>query len=231
LWIISESPGYFSKKSLFLLPLSNIIRIKMLTQGYFFDILTENSFRTINVGVRGMKDWNIVEVLRHSRHDWLNRLQLIKGNMDLNRIDRAKAIIDEIVLDTQQEAKLSNLQMPMFAALLLKSNWENYFFQLEYEVLTDSDSLKIDDSILTNWSNSLFLSLNSAIEPFGENHLSITIDVKTDGICFFFDFSGIIRKTEQMKQFLIVQKGESINLVVKEFSENEFALEVFMPFL
>ncbi|WP_312471145.1 Spo0B domain-containing protein, partial [Neobacillus sp.] len=43
------------------------------------------------------KEWDIVEVLRHSRHDWLNRLQLIKGNLDLNRIDRAKAVIDEIV--------------------------------------------------------------------------------------------------------------------------------------
>jgi len=178
-----------------------------------------------------MKDWDIVEVLRHSRHDWLNRLQLIKGNLDLNRIDRAKAYIDEIVMETQQEAKLSNLQLPLFASLLLKANWEKYYFQLEYEVLSDLDSFKIDDSLLTNWTRSFFLSLDSAVEAFSDNHLSITIDVKTDRICFFFDFSGIISKTEQLEQFLIDQKDKSINLVVKEFTENEFAFEFFMPLL
>lgn len=222
--------GIPQNKPLFI-PLFDIFRIKMLTHGYFFDILTDNSFRTIIVGVRVMKDWDIVKVLRHSRHDWLNRLQLIKGNLDLNRIDRAKEIIDEIIMDTQQEAKLSNLQMTLFAALLLKSNWENYYFQLEYEVLTDTDSLKIDDSLVTKWTSSFFSELNSVVEPFGENHLSITIEVKTGGVSFFFDFSGIISKKEQFEQYLKDQKSESINLVVKEFTENEFALEIFMPVL
>jgi stage 0 sporulation protein B (sporulation initiation phosphotransferase) len=74
------------------------------------------------------KEWNIIEVLRHSRHDWLNKLQLIKGNLDLNRIDRAKAIIDEIVIETQHETKLSNLHIPLFASLLIRANWESNIF-------------------------------------------------------------------------------------------------------
>ena len=45
------------------------------------------------------KEWNTVEVLRHARHDWLNKLQLIKGNLDLNELDRAKEIINEIVIE------------------------------------------------------------------------------------------------------------------------------------
>ncbi|MDR7001498.1 stage 0 sporulation protein B (sporulation initiation phosphotransferase) [Neobacillus niacini] len=209
----------------------DIIRIKKLTHAYFFDILSENGYRTINVGVQGMKDLDIVEVLRHSRHDWLNRLQLIKGNLDLNKIDRAKEIIDEIVIDTQQESKLSNLQMPMFASLLLKSNWDNHHFQLEFEVLSDTDSKKTDDHLLTNWTKSLFLSLNKAIEVFGENHLSITIDPQMDGARFFFDFSGIIIKSELIEQFLSQPQESELVLEVKEFSKNELAFEVFMPFL
>ena len=72
------------------------------------------------------KEWDIVEVLRHSRHDWLNKLQLIKGNLDLNRIDRAKAIIDEIVIEVQHESKLSNLHIPLFASLLFKVELGKY---------------------------------------------------------------------------------------------------------
>ncbi|WP_066063835.1 Spo0B C-terminal domain-containing protein [Neobacillus soli] len=176
------------------------------------------------------KEWDIVEVLRHSRHDWLNRLQLIKGNLDLNRMDRAKAVIDEIVIETQHETKLSNLNMPMLAALLLKSNWENPSFKLEYEVLQDSVSLHMDDGLMTNWTNLFFSCLNEGIEAFQENHLSITIEPQSTGIRFFFDFSGIIIKRELIEKFLADQIG-LIDLVIKEFSESELGLEVFMPFL
>ena len=34
------------------------------------------------------KEWNTVDVLRQVRHDWLNKLQLIKGNLDLNKMER-----------------------------------------------------------------------------------------------------------------------------------------------
>jgi stage 0 sporulation protein B (sporulation initiation phosphotransferase) len=171
------------------------------------------------------KEWDIVEVLRHSRHDWLNRLQLIKGNLDLNRIDRAKAYINEIVIEVQHESKLSNFHMPGFASLLLKANWEKHLFQLEYEVLTDSEAVKINDIILSIWTKSLFSCLDQAIEAFQENHLSITIQPQSDGVRFFFDFSGIIIKKELIEEFLIASE---IDVNVKEFSESELGLEVFM---
>jgi stage 0 sporulation protein B (sporulation initiation phosphotransferase) len=211
------------------LPQKNPFAKNRLTHGYFFDILSANSLRTQNAGVYGMKnEWDIVKVLRHTRHDWLNRLQLIKGNLDLNRIDRAKVVIEEIVIETQNETKLSNLQMPHFASLLLKSNWENPSFKLEYEVLENSETLLINDLELTNWTNKFFSWLNKAVEAFQENHLSITIEPETDGVRFFFDFSGIIINKELITQFLDSQI-KMVELAVKEFSENELAIEVFMP--
>jgi stage 0 sporulation protein B (sporulation initiation phosphotransferase) len=172
------------------------------------------------------KEWDIVEVLRHSRHDWLNRLQLIKGNLDLDRIDRAKAYINEIVIEAQHESKLSNFHLPGFASLLLKSNWENHLFLLEYEVLNDLEAVEINDDILSNWTKSFFICLDQAIEAFQENHLSITIQPESNGVRFFFDFSGIIIKKELIEQFLI---SSEIEVTVKEFSESELGLEIFMP--
>ncbi|MEH7500687.1 sporulation initiation phosphotransferase B [Neobacillus drentensis] len=174
------------------------------------------------------KEWDIVEVLRHSRHDWLNRLQLIKGNLDLNRVDRAKAVIEEIIIEAQHESKLTNLKMPLFASLLLKSNWENHSFKVEYEVLQDSESFQINEELMTNWTYLFFKYLDEAIEVFQENHLSITIDPQSDGVRFFFDFSGIIIKSELIEAFLADPKIQ-LDLVVKEFSESELALEVFIP--
>ena len=175
------------------------------------------------------KEWDIVEVLRHSRHDWLNRLQLIKGNLDLNRIDRAKAVIDEIIIEAQHESKLTNLKMPLFASLLLKSNWENPSFKLEYEVLQDPEAYQINEEQMTNWTCLLFQYLNDAIEAFQENHLSITIDPQSKGIRFFFDFSGIIIKSKVIEEFL-TEPNHYLDIVVKDFSESELALEIFIPF-
>jgi stage 0 sporulation protein B (sporulation initiation phosphotransferase) len=171
------------------------------------------------------KEWDIVEVLRHSRHDWLNRLQLIKGNLDLNRIDRAKAYINEIVIEAQHESKLSNFQLPLFASLLLRSNWEKHLFLLEYEVLNDIEAVKVNDVILSNWTKTFFICLDQAIEAFQENHLSITIQPQSKGVRFFFDFSGIIIKKELIEQFL---NFSEVEVTVKEFSENELGIEVFM---
>lgn len=174
------------------------------------------------------KEWDIVEVLRHSRHDWLNRLQLIKGNLDLNRIDRAKEVIEEIIIEAQQEAKLTNLKIPLFASLLLKSNWENHSFKVEYEVLQDLESFQMNEELMTHWTSLFFNCLDEAIEVFQENHLSITIDPQSKGVRFFFDFSGIIIKSELIKTFLADPEIQ-LDLVIKEFSESELALEVFIP--
>ncbi|MDR7237386.1 sporulation initiation phosphotransferase B [Neobacillus drentensis] len=174
------------------------------------------------------KEWDIVEVLRHSRHDWLNKLQLIKGNLDLNRIDRAKAVIDEIIIEAQHESKLSNLKMPLFASLLLKSNWENHSFKLEYEVFEDSESFQMNEELITTWTYNFFKCLNEAIEAFQENHLSISIDPQSEGVRFFFDFSGIIIKSELIETFLS-DPNNQLDVVVKELSKSELGVEVFIP--
>jgi stage 0 sporulation protein B (sporulation initiation phosphotransferase) len=175
------------------------------------------------------KEWDIIEVLRHTRHDWLNKIQLIKGNIDLNRVDRVKSIIDEIIIEAQQEAKLSNLHMPMFVSLLLRTNWDNHMFRLEYELLDETDSHKVNDLYLTTWTKSFFACLDKAIDAIQENHFSITIDHNVNGTRFFFDFSGIIKMKERIEQFLAEPKKTDWAIEVKEFSEHELALEIFIP--
>ncbi|WP_077214114.1 Spo0B C-terminal domain-containing protein [Bacillus dakarensis] len=177
------------------------------------------------------KEWNTVEVLRHARHDWLNKLQLIKGNLSLNKVDRVFEIIDEIVVETQQESKLSNMNIPQFASLLFTYNWENYQIQLEYEILGEHTvgAKKINDVQLTDWTIVFFEHLHTVIESLSENHLSITVEPQQTGIRFFFDFRGIIVEQEQLLFFL--QKQSPIEKKVQQLSEQELALEIYMPFL
>ncbi|TKC20073.1 Spo0B C-terminal domain-containing protein [Robertmurraya kyonggiensis] len=177
------------------------------------------------------KDWDTVEILRHTRHDWLNKIQLIKGNLSLNKIDRVKEIINEIVDETRQETKLSNLNIPQFAALLLTYNWESHSIHLEFEIIEDihgSTSSYINDELLANWTIGFLEELDKSIKAFHENHLSVTIERQPSGIGFFFDFRGIITDIEQVQQFL--QQQSSIENKVHELSEQELSLEVFLPY-
>ncbi|WP_453994703.1 Spo0B C-terminal domain-containing protein [Bacillus nitroreducens] len=146
--------------------------------------------------------WSTIDVLKHTRHDWLNKIQLIKGNIALNKMERVKTIIEEIVIDAQNETHLTNLHIPTFAALIMTYNWESHKFQLDYEVVGDVRDLTSYDTALTEWSIQFFSILEETVDEMGENHLSLTIDCTTEETRFFFDFSGILKERENLTNWL-----------------------------
>ncbi len=174
------------------------------------------------------KEWDTVAMLRHVRHDWLNKLQLIKGNLDLNKVDRARRIIEEIVIETQNETKLSNLNIPQFTGILLTHNWANYSFQLEFEVVNDMRCSGLDDEGLSKWSTAFFTYLNEAVQQYADNHLMISIEPEPQGIRFFFDFSGIIENIAHIEDFL---ENTSFGKMERqlEITEQDFTFECFVP--
>lgn len=171
------------------------------------------------------KEWNKVELLRHVRHDWLNKLQLIKGNLDLNKIDRTKEIISEIVIEAQNETKLSNLNFPNLTLLLITHNWGQHSFQIEFEVINDIKCKELNDQWLTNWIRMFFSQVHDALKPFADNHLSLTIEPQEKGIRFFFDFCGTIQKKEVIQSF-IEKTHMGVHIQQFDLTEGEFTLEV-----
>ena len=170
------------------------------------------------------KKWDTVDILSHSRHDWMNKLQLIKGNLSLQKYDRVHDFIEEVIIEAQQESKLCNLKMPSFASYLMTFNWSNHHFVLEYEILGNVLSLEPFDDSVTQWSKSFLDQLDKAVDFASENHLSITIDIdsEAEGVRFFFDFNGIIKNTEQLKEWL--KAVNHTQLIVNEFHVNTYEL-------
>ncbi|MBM7605760.1 stage 0 sporulation protein B (sporulation initiation phosphotransferase) [Metabacillus crassostreae] len=147
----------------------------------------------------------IVDILSHSRHDWMNKLQLIKGNLSLQKYDRIKDIIEEIVIEAQQESKLCNLKMPAFASFLMTFNWSKHQFYLEYEVIGELKVLKEYDELLTKWSKGFLDILDHTVDSTCENHLCLTLktdDQVKDKICFIFEFDGKINNTELVTEWI-----------------------------
>jgi stage 0 sporulation protein B (sporulation initiation phosphotransferase) len=155
-------------------------------------------------------EWNLVEALRHARHDWMNRLQLIKGNMDLGRIDRARQIIEEIVGEAQNESKLSNLKLPNFAELMLTYNWETHLIKVEFEVL-QAEKHGLDDGRLSKWFIEFFSVLEKSVKAYAENNLVIIIKISQNDARFELDFNGIIEDKGKLQNWMAHQ-SEVVNV-------------------
>ena len=80
------------------------------------------------------KEWDVVELLKHARHDWLNRLQLIKGNLSLNRLDRVQQTIEEIIAISKNESKLTSTGAHKLTAFLLTYGFRETVLKLDIEV-------------------------------------------------------------------------------------------------
>ncbi|MFD3449539.1 Spo0B C-terminal domain-containing protein [Microbacteriaceae bacterium 4G12] len=169
--------------------------------------------------------WTIVDALRHSRHDWLNRLQLIKANLSLGNVERVQELIDEFVGEAQQEARLMSLGMPLFSELLLTYGWEGFSCHLEYEVLGEIQDLSHFDEALYTWAKSFCATLHSALHVYTENHLCITITCEDEDVCFFFDFRGKLTDKLDLEQWLN-QQEESLFRISYSLSQEELSVQL-----
>ncbi|KYD10886.1 sporulation initiation phosphotransferase B [Heyndrickxia sporothermodurans] len=177
-----------------------------------------------------MEKWTIVEVLRHARHDWMNQLQLIKGNIALNKLDNVNRIMDKMIVEAQQESRLSNLKLPHFAEILLTFNWEPHPFQIDYEILSENGELTVDDQMLSNWIQSFFLTLEKVVVPLQENNLSIAFEQYQGQIRFDFEFNGTIKENGQelLKKWLNNQEKMIKSVNINKINSTYFSVEIIM---
>lgn len=177
------------------------------------------------------KNWTTFEVLRQARHDWLNKIQIIKGNLDLNKIESVKGYIEEIILESQQDARLSNLKLPKFGELLMTANWNNWRFECEYEVIEVFEGFSNLDTLMYEWTKRYFHMLEKQLDPFSENILTVSL-CKSEGIDMScsFHLQGKLKDLESLKSFLFASIEKEQTMVLCECDENEVFFKMNIHF-
>lgn len=95
------------------------------------------------------KSSSVLDALRHSRHDWLNRLQLIKIHLSMGDTHRIDGLIREFVAEANHESNLMNLKMPQFSEFILTYNWCSNPCKLLFEVFGgNKDISHLDENLL-----------------------------------------------------------------------------------
>ncbi|KKB34532.1 Spo0B C-terminal domain-containing protein [Bacillus thermotolerans] len=151
----------------------------------------------------------VIEVLQHSRHDWMNHIQLIKGFLSLGKIQEAERAIEQTVMQARQEAHVCSLPFPELAEMLVTFNWKKHLFRLDCEVVDRNIHIEAEEACLVQWLSFIFDALENGVEPYAENHLYLAIEEAEKGIRFFFEFSGIITEIEALNSQLEEALGAS----------------------
>ncbi|MCU9614000.1 sporulation initiation phosphotransferase B [Caldibacillus lycopersici] len=172
-----------------------------------------------------MKEQDIVNLLRHSRHDWLNKIQLIKGYLSFGKLERVNEIIEEIVRQSENESKLSNLPLPQFSALLLTYNWNTNPVVLSYEVLGTGKAINVDDVVFTKWLSQFLQKLNASVSTIDEHQLFLQIILDEEQLRLAVRFNGILVHTESILDFLNKQMA-GIYLSAPTISKEEIDFEL-----
>lgn len=177
------------------------------------------------------KNWTTIETLRQTRHDWLNRIQIIKGNLELNKIDRVKGFIDEIIIETQNEARLSSLNLPKFSEILLTSNWSNSAFQCEYEVIDVFAGSTEMDELMYRWTNDYFQVLEKNLDPYEENILAVSMCKKeiSDMRCSFH-LQGKFSDQSSVIDFLEKSLTAEQSIEMRNCNEDELYFKMDIKF-
>ncbi|PYZ98822.1 hypothetical protein CR205_09700 [Alteribacter lacisalsi] len=136
------------------------------------------------------KEWEPVDLLRHYRHDWLNQMQLIKGNLALGKIERVETLLEDIIIQSKNEAKLSNMEGKTLAEKLLTFNWEPHDFHLNFEVISEPSGFSRNEPAILKVSERLFAWFDRQCQTGADNHLLFVINSDNGKPVIEFDFQG-----------------------------------------
>ncbi|WP_163526471.1 Spo0B domain-containing protein [Halobacillus ihumii] len=94
-----------------------------------------------------MSKEEIIAILRHKRHDWMNQIQLIQGYASMGKIDKLQLQLNRISQESEQERRLLNSGAYEFSVWLLTFNWNQEQYRLVYSIHENVDLPRHDQKV------------------------------------------------------------------------------------
>lgn len=152
------------------------------------------------------KDWDPLEILRNSRHDWLNRLQLIKGHLALNRTDRVHELIEEMTKQARQESRLSDLGIDRVAETFLTFHWQPHPYELQYEITGTPRQLSFWHQALESFFTRLFSKFDENCSTKEKNRLFVSFQPNSEPPRIEVLFTGGLKEITKRSSFINVHE-------------------------
>jgi stage 0 sporulation protein B (sporulation initiation phosphotransferase) len=177
-----------------------------------------------------------VHYLKHYRHDWLNDIQVIQGYLSLGKIDSAKRVLDQVIMRSHDESKVSQLGDLDLAYFLLTYNWSQDKVTLAVEIeenTAEISSIGKNYPYLLAWIKEITGMVEQGCDPEEFNHLLLILSVQERGLIMTVEFEG--GWEEQVGNTSVVKLGEIVKdnqakLIVDVHNDTEFRFDIVAQF-
>ena len=136
------------------------------------------------------KSLTVSEALRFANHDFLNQLHLIQMYLDLQHVDEAKKLIQQIAEQSKMLSNVNKLGLPQTIEWLQTVSWRYPAWQvtLNSDVQQVAD-ISLDAHIVQYLENTV-IHLHEALDPYTEQELHITVECHANRFLIDVHFKG-----------------------------------------
>lgn len=175
---------------------------------------------------------DFLHTLNHYRHDILNELQLVKGYLSLNKIEKAQKCIDHIVIRANEDTQVCQIGAPNLVYFLLNQRMT----QQKMRVDIDLDVLKQHMLIMTRMGDDILSiiqgiigSLEKICQEQMENDLLIVFEGSGEQLCLVLEFDGFCHEEANMHSLDAALKQihpEKMKRFEKSLEENKLHMNM-----
>lgn len=142
------------------------------------------------MGVGELTKLSVSEILRAANHDFINQLQLIKMNLDLNRIDDAKKIIENYCHQYKSYSNLNKLNWPKTVEWIQTFHYRfpSIEFLLKSHVAMTPSVKK--DAETVEYLEKTIQHVSPYLDPYSEHRLLIEVEATERWVKITFDLHG-----------------------------------------
>ncbi|MED0732070.1 Spo0B domain-containing protein [Aneurinibacillus aneurinilyticus] len=177
----------------------------------------------------------IIEVMNHQRHDWLNHIQVLLGYLKLERYEMCEEYIRKITADANRDTLVFRLEYPPLVAYLLSFNALHNNVRIEVEIpapfslMMLEEGPRLGDFILSV----VKLYQQHALYNDGQsNTLLLTLHCEEGALQVVADFAGELdvgKSTSALDKMQIQAQAWGANVLLAPHTASESVLECLFP--
>jgi stage 0 sporulation protein B (sporulation initiation phosphotransferase) len=136
------------------------------------------------------KPLTVSEALRFANHDFLNQLQLIQMNLDLQRVDEAKQVIRQAADQFKMLSNVNKIGLPRTIEWLQTAAWTYPAVVIELESRVEERASAHLDEVLAQYLENTMIHIYDTLDPFSEQQLKLTIESNADYVQIHSHYFG-----------------------------------------
>jgi sensor histidine kinase regulating citrate/malate metabolism len=185
---------------------------------------------------REQSQLELLQIVSHLRHDWMNDIQVLSGYIQLKKYDKLYPYVEKIRAKMQNESNVSKLGVPSLVAYLLSLRTDITTLQLDVELEHEINlnKLPLDGEQAASVIRRTVELFKAYAQKYTDepNTLSLELIEEEQHLLLDFAYHGNYNR-EALRQALeqeLLGQASGIEIEDFEFEENKAAVAVRLPY-